>query len=138
LKQGTQNGLSPIAIHRIRQFSRSDDDSPRNSLKILAAYEAFVRSGNKALQFDDCYAVGVGIWRRLIKEKGLDICPAFFREVAALPGYLVREAKGSRTQNALLVACISRAYGEDMFDRFTNKWGMPLDRAFYDQARQRR
>lgn len=138
LKQGAQSGLSPIAMHRIRQCSRNDDDGPRNWLKVLAAYEAFVRSGNNALQFDDPYAVGAGIWRRLIKEKGLDICPAFFRELAALPGYLVREAKGSQKKNALLVACISRAYGEDLFDRFTNKWGMPLDRAFYDQARQRR
>jgi hypothetical protein len=138
LKQGTQSGLSPIAIHRIRQCSRNDDDSSRNWLKVLTAYEAFIRSGNKALQFDDSYAVGVGIWRRLIKEKGLDICPVFFRELVALPGYLVREAKGSERKNALLVACISRAYGEDLFDRFTNKWGMPLDKAFYDQARQQR
>jgi hypothetical protein len=138
LKQGTQSGLSPIAMHRIRQCSRNDDDGPRNSLKVLAAYEVFVRGGNKALQFDDCYAVGAGIWRRLIKEKGLDICPVFFRELAALPGYWVREATTSEKKNALLVACISRAYGEDLFDRFVNKWGMPLDRVFYDQAKQRR
>lgn len=138
LKRGAQSGLSPIAIHRIRQCSRNDEDSARNWLKVLAAYEAFIHSGNKALQFHDSYPVGVGIWRQLIKEKGLDICPAFFREVAAVPGYLVREATGSERKNALLVACISRAYGEDLFDRFTAKWGMPLDKAFYDQAKQRR
>ena len=135
-QEGLKLGLSRNAMSLLAQHNTMREKKARAPLKVLADYEAFIAGGGKQAAFKDQYFIGVGVWTQLVKEKGLDICPRFFREIAALPAPLVGEAKRTVKQNALIVLAITRACGEDQVDRFSGKWGFPVDHAFYVKAKE--